>query len=110
MQPISEDVFEKIPASTFIFADLAGSEGDTALTPKFVANTSPDVVLNRKLEAGSYYHLYPEKQSILRIPETVHIRVLLRRCSLRSFFENGWGILFKTFDFPVSIDKSESKV
>jgi len=52
VQPISEDEFEVIPPSTFIFNDLAGSEGDTALTAKFVASHPPDVVLKRKLEAG----------------------------------------------------------
>jgi len=52
VKPASANAFDTIPASTFIFTDLAGSEGDTALTPKFIATTPPDVVLKRKLEAG----------------------------------------------------------
>jgi len=41
-----------IDESRFIFNDCAGSEGDTALTPKYVAAHSPDTVLKRKLEGG----------------------------------------------------------
>ena len=57
-----DDGVEEIEESRFLFADLAGSEGDTALTPKFISQYPADVVLTRKLEAGfssySYLNLY----------------------------------------------------
>jgi len=38
--------------SYFIVADLAGSEGESAITPEFVKNNNPTTVMIRRLEAG----------------------------------------------------------
>ena len=39
-----DDGLEEVDESRMIFADLAGSEGDTALTPKFISQYPSDVV------------------------------------------------------------------
>jgi len=38
--------------SFFLVADLAGSEGESAITPEFVKNNNPTTVMIRRLEAG----------------------------------------------------------
>lgn len=39
-------------SSSMVFADLAGSEGDSALTDEFIASVSEETLLARKLEGG----------------------------------------------------------
>jgi kinesin family protein 3/17 len=47
-----EDSVMIIPPATFVFIDLAGSEGETALTPEFCATHSKEDVMTRRMEGG----------------------------------------------------------
>jgi len=47
-----EDAVTIIPPATFVFIDLAGSEGETALTPEFCATHTPEIVMTRRMEGG----------------------------------------------------------
>jgi len=49
---IDEDADEVPDPATFVFIDLAGSEGETALTPEFCATHSEEVVNIRRMEGG----------------------------------------------------------
>jgi len=52
--------------STFVFVDLAGSEGETALTPAFCAAHTQEVVLMRRMEGGVINSGLSAIQSIFR--------------------------------------------
>jgi len=47
-----EDAVLIVPPATFVFIDLAGSEGETALTPEFCATHSKEEVMSRRMEGG----------------------------------------------------------
>jgi kinesin family protein 3/17 len=47
-----EDSVMIIPPATFVFIDLAGSEGETALAPEFCATHSKEDVMTRRMEGG----------------------------------------------------------
>jgi len=57
---------EIIDPSTFVFVDLAGSEGETALTPEFCATHTQEEVLMRRMEGGVINNGLSAIQSIFR--------------------------------------------
>jgi hypothetical protein len=51
--PCEDEDADEIPdPATFVFIDLAGSEGETALTPEFCATHAEEVVNVRRMEGG----------------------------------------------------------
>lgn len=57
---------EMIDPATFVFVDLAGSEGDTALTPEFCASHTEEEVLMRRMEGGVINNGLSAVQAIFR--------------------------------------------
>lgn len=64
--PEQKNATEIIDPSTFVFVDLAGSEGETALTPEFCATHSQEEVLMRRMEGGVINNGLSAIQSIFR--------------------------------------------
>ena len=64
--PEQKSATEIIDPSTFVFVDLAGSEGETALTPEFCATHSQEEVLMRRMEGGVINNGLSAIQSIFR--------------------------------------------
>jgi len=61
-----KDAEELVDPSTFVFVDLAGSEGETALTPAFCASHTQEEVLMRRMEGGVINNGLSAIQSIFR--------------------------------------------
>lgn len=57
---------EIIDPATFVFVDLAGSEGETALTPEFCSTHTQEEVLMRRMEGGVINNGLSAVQSIFR--------------------------------------------